>query len=230
MSSIAKAKAAALQRYAAYDQISSATAHEAMGRRGALYSAIKPIRHGMRLLGQAFTCRCDANDNLTLHAALKMAQPGDVLVCDGGAYTEQGMFGDVMASCATGRGIAGLVVDGAVRDSTTIAEIGFSVFARAVCIKGTVKETLGDLQVPVVVGGVVVAPGDLVIGDDDGVCIVPQAEVDSVAAICRMREDKEARFRSELLAGKTTWDMLNLEALLQTKGVRSPFAVEPTVI
>jgi len=224
MSAVSDAKKAALQPYAAYAHVASATAHEALGRRGALHSAIKPIRHGMRLLGRAFTCRCDANDNLTLHAALKMAQPGDILVCDGGGYTEQGMFGDVMASCAVGRGIAGLLVDGGVRDSTTIAEIGFAVFARSICIKGAVKETLGELQIPVVVGGVTVMPGDLVIGDDDGVCVVPQAEVDALAAKCQAREEKEARFRTALLSGQTTWDTLDLDALLQAKGVRSPFS------
>jgi 4-hydroxy-4-methyl-2-oxoglutarate aldolase len=224
MTTIAEQKAAALARYSAYATVAAATAHEAMGRRGALDSAIKPIRMGMRLLGRAFTCRCDPNDNLTLHAALKMAEPGDVIVCDGGGFSEQGMFGDVMASCAVGRGIAGLLVDGGVRDSATIAEVGFPVFARSVCIKGTVKETLGKLQIPVVLGGVNIAPGDLVIGDDDGVCIVPQAEVEALAAKCAEREAKEARFREALLQGKTTWDMLNLEALLKSKGVASPFA------
>ena len=224
MTSISEQKAAAQKQYAAYATVAAATAHEAMGRRGALDSTIKPIRGGMRVLGRAFTCRCDANDNLTLHAALKMAQPGDVLVCDGGGFTEQGVFGDVMASCAVGRGLGGLVVDGGVRDSETISQIGFSVFSRSISIKGSVKETLGKLQIPVVVGGVSVSPGDLVIGDDDGVCIVPASEVESLAAKCMEREAKEARFREALLAGKTTWDMLNLEALLKSKGVASPFS------
>ncbi|WP_423455556.1 4-carboxy-4-hydroxy-2-oxoadipate aldolase/oxaloacetate decarboxylase [Ottowia sp. VDI28] len=223
MTSISEQKAAVLKQYEAYASVSAATAHEAMGRRGALDSAIKPIRHGMRVLGRAFTCRCDPNDNLTLHAALKMAQPGDVLVCDGGGFTEQGMFGDVMASCAVGRGLAGLVVDGGVRDSETISQIGFPVFSRAICIKGAVKETLGQLQIPVVVGGVLVAPGDLVIGDDDGVCVVPASEVGPLAIKCVEREAKETRFREALLAGKATWDMLNLDALLKAKGVASPF-------
>jgi len=216
--------ASTLPAYAAYTAVASATAHEAMGRRNALHSAIKPIRLGMRLLGRAFTCRCDANDNLTLHAALKLAQAGDVLVCDGGCYTEEGMFGDVMASCAVGRGLAGLLIDGGVRDSATIAEIGFPVFSRSICIKGAVKENLGDLQIPVVVGGVMVTPGDLVIGDDDGVCIVPQAEIASLIPKCRAREEKETRFRKALLAGETTWELLHLDELLNKKGIRSPFS------
>ncbi len=223
MTSIAEQKAAVLKQYEAYATVGAATAHEALGRRGALDSGIKPIRHGVRVLGRAFTCRCDPNDNLTLHAALKMAQPGDVLVCDGGGFTEQGMFGDVMASCAVGRGLAGLVVDGGIRDSETISQIGFPVFSRSICMKGAVKETLGQLQIPVVVGGVSVAPGDLVIGDDDGVCIVPASQVATLAAKCVEREAKEARFREALMAGQSTWDLLNLDALLKSKGVASPF-------
>ena len=203
----------------AYASVASATAHEAMERRGALDSSIKPVRRGMKVLGPAFTCVCPPGDNLTLHAALKMAKAGDVIVCASAGFTEQGLFGDVMASCAMGKGIAGLVVDGGVRDGATIAEIGFPVFARALSIKGSVKETLGALNKPIVAGGILVEPGDLVIGDDDGVCIVPKAEIAAIAAASKTREEKEARFRRELLQGKTTWDMLNLSELLRKKGI-----------
>ncbi|ODT46908.1 MAG: 4-hydroxy-4-methyl-2-oxoglutarate aldolase [Methylobacterium sp. SCN 67-24] len=203
----------------AYASVASATAHEAMERRGALDSSIKPVRRGMKVLGPAFTCVCPPGDNLTLHAALKMAKAGDVIVCASAGFTEQGLFGDVMASCAMGKGIGGLVVDGGVRDGATIAEIGFPVFARALSIKGSVKETLGALNKPIVAGGMLVEPGDLVIGDDDGVCIVPKAEIAAIAAASKTREEKEARFRRELLQGKTTWDMLNLSELLRKKGI-----------
>ena len=203
----------------AYASVASATAHEAMERRGALDSSIKPVRRGMKVLVPAFTCVCPPGDNLTLHAALKMAKAGDVIVCASAGFTEQGLFGDVMASCAMGKGIAGLVVDGGVRDGATIAEIGFPVFARALSIKGSVKETLGALNKPIVAGGMLVEPGDLVIGDDDGVCIVPKAEIAAIAAASKTREEKEARFRRELLQGKTTWDMLNLSELLRKKGI-----------
>lgn len=203
----------------AYASVASATAHEAMERRGALDSSIKPVRRGMKVLGPAFTCVCPPGDNLTLHAALKMAKAGDVIVCASAGFTEQGLFGDVMASCAMGKGIGGLVVDGGVRDGATIAEIGFPVFARALSIKGSVKETLGALNKPIVAGGVLVEPGDLVIGDDDGVCIVPKAEIAAIAVASKTREEKEARFRRELLQGKTTWDMLNLSELLRKKGI-----------
>lgn len=204
---------------AAYAGVSAATAHEAQGRTGALASAVKPIARGMRVLGPAFTCECPPGDNLTLHAALKLARPGDVIVCAAAGYAEQGLFGDVMSSCAKGAGIAGLVTDGGVRDGATIAQIGFPVFAKAVSIIGTVKENLGAIARPVVVGGVVVHPGDLVIGDDDGVVVVPRADAHAVLAASREREAKEERFRQALLAGQTTWDMLDLNALLRRKGV-----------
>lgn len=203
---------------ARFDNVTAATAHEAMGRKGALDSAIKPIRSGMRVIGPAFTCVCAPGDNLTLHAALKLARPGDVIVCTAAAFTEQGLFGDVMASCAKGKGIAGLVVDGGVRDAAEIYKLDFPVFSRSISIKGTVKETLGPINQPVVVGGELVSPGDLIIGDDDGVVVVPAAIVAETADACIAREDKEARFREALLQGNTTWEMLNLNALMERKG------------
>ncbi|THF65255.1 4-carboxy-4-hydroxy-2-oxoadipate aldolase/oxaloacetate decarboxylase [Pseudothauera rhizosphaerae] len=207
------------ERIRAYHGVTAATAHEAYGRRGALDSAIKPLYPGMKLIGPAFPLGCPPGDNLTLHAALKLARPGDVLVCDGAGFSEQGLFGDVMASCAKGLGLAGLVVDGGVRDAETIRGIGFPVFSRAISIKGAVKENLGPIGRAVVVGGITVHPGDLVIGDDDGVVVIPLAEIEPVLAASREREAKEVRFREALLAGKTTWDMLDLNRILQAKGV-----------
>lgn len=212
------ASALSAELLARYEKVTAATAHEAMGRKGALDSAIKPIRSGMRVLGPAFTCACAPGDNLTLHAALKLAQPGDVLVCAAAGFTEQGLFGDVMASCAKGKGLAGLVVDGGVRDAADIHRIGFPVFSRAISIKGSVKETLGPLGQPVVVGGELVSPGDLIIGDDDGVVVIPKALIAETADACIEREKKELRFREALLKGNTTWEMLNLNALMEKKG------------
>lgn len=206
---------------ARYRDITAATAHEAMGRKGALDSAIKPIRRGMRVLGPAFTCLCPPGDNLTLHAALKLAKPGDVLICAAAGFTEQGLFGDVMASCAKGKGLAGLVVDGGVRDAADIDRIGFPVFSRSISIKGAVKETLGPINQPIVVGGELVSPGDLIIGDDDGVVAIPAALIEETVATCIEREAKEKRFREALLQGNTTWEMLGLNALMEKKG--NPF-------
>lgn len=206
-----------------YASISAATAHEAMGRMGAVDSAIKPLRLGMKLLGIAFTCRSHPGDNFTLHAALKMARPGEIIVCDSGGFTEQGAFGDVMASCAIGMGIKGLLIDGSVRDSEEVHRIGFPVFSRGVSIKGTVKETFGTLKEPVCIGGAIVHTGDLIIGDDDGVVVVPAAQIPTLYQVCEAREETEKRFRKELMEGKTTWDMLGLQALAEKKNIKIMF-------
>lgn len=200
----------------------SATVFEAQGRRGAFASGIKPVGDGMTVAGVAFTCECPPNDNLTLHAALKMAKAGDVLVCDAHGCTEQGMFGDVMASCAVGAKLAGLVTDGGVRDSATICEVGFSVFSGGICVKGTIKETLGTLNQPIVLGGVLVRPGDVVIGDGDGLVVVPFETVDAVLAACKVRAEKEAAAKSRFVGGLTPWDVYGLDDLLARKGIASP--------
>lgn len=201
----------------------SAVVFDSQGRTGALQSNIKPLALGMRIAGPAFTCVCEPGDNLTLHAALKMAQPGDVLVCDAQGATEQGMFGDVMASCGKGRGLAGLVTDGGVRDRLTIIEVGLPVFAGNVCMKGTVKEVLGPLQAPITLGGVEVRPGDLVIGDDDGVVVVPADRAAAVLAACHARATQEAATIAALGAGTTPWDLNNLSGFLAAKGVAVDF-------
>jgi 4-hydroxy-4-methyl-2-oxoglutarate aldolase len=199
--------------------LSAATAHEALGRRGAVDSAIKPVGQGMRAFGPAVTCICEPSDNLTLHAAMKIAREGDVIVCDAGGYTEQGLFGDVMATSAQIKGIAGLVVDGGVRDAAALRAMGFPVFSRSICMRGTVKETMGPINVPIVFGGVHVSPGDLVIADDDGVCIVPMAEIDEVTRASIAREEKEARSKAAFTPDLVTWDVSGWSERLRKKGM-----------
>lgn len=201
----------------------SAVVFDSQNRSGALASAIKPLDDGMKIAGPAFTCVCEPGDNLTLHAALKMAQPGDVLVCDAMGATEQGMFGDVMASCGLGRGLAGLVTDGGVRDRLTIIDVGFPVFAGNVCMKGTVKEVLGPVNQPITLGGVFVRPGDLIIGDEDGVVVVPAETAQIVLEACRKRAAKEAETISALADGRTPWDVNDLGGFLRAKGVAVSF-------
>lgn len=200
--------------------IGAATAHEAMGRRGALASAIKPIRRGTPLLGPAFPAAGRPGDNLTLHAALALAQPGDVLVYSVDGFADGASFGDVMAEAARAKGIAGVVIDGAARDGNVLRELGLPVYARGLSLKSRGdKAFLGPLAEPVIVGGVRVAPGDLVIGDDDGVVVVPLAELDAVAAASQARERKEADLRRRLAAGEvTTWDLFGPAALAR-KGI-----------
>lgn len=206
------------EQVAAFATIGAATVHEALGRRGAVDSAIKPIWPGLRIVGAAFPLRTQPGDNLTLHAAMKLARPGDVLVVDAGDYTEQGSFGDVMATSAQSLGLAGLVTNGGVRDAAAIRDIGFPIFSRAISIKGTVKATLGPIAQPIVLGGVTVHPGDLILGDDDGLVVVPLDEVEAVLAASRARLEKEERLRADLLTGKTTWDIGNYDALLAQTG------------
>ncbi|MFC4626338.1 4-carboxy-4-hydroxy-2-oxoadipate aldolase/oxaloacetate decarboxylase [Daeguia caeni] len=201
----------------------SAVVFDAQNRTGALAASIKPIDPNSTIAGPAFTCVCEPGDNLTLHAALKMAKPGDVLVCNAMGATEQGMFGDVMASCGKGRGLAGLVTDGGVRDRLTIIAVGFPVFAANVCMKGTVKEVLGPLNQPVVLGGVLVRPGDLIIGDADGVVVVPIETAATVLEACHRRAAIEDRIIAAIGTGQMPWDFNNLGGFLKAKGVAVNF-------
>ncbi|MFV0513798.1 MAG: 4-carboxy-4-hydroxy-2-oxoadipate aldolase/oxaloacetate decarboxylase [Jhaorihella sp.] len=197
----------------------SAVVFDAQGRIGALASAIKPIFPGMTIAGPAFTCQCEPGDNLTLHAAMKMAQPGDVLACDAMGATEQGMFGDVMASCAMGRRLAGLVTDGGVRDRLVISEVGFPVFAANICMKGTVKEYLGPLNRPITLSGVHVNPGDLIIGDEDGVVVVVRDRAEEVLKACRIRAAREGEIKAAVASGQTPWDINDLGGTLRAQGI-----------
>lgn len=208
------AQCAALQAFGA------ATIHEAQGQKGAVHGAIKPIDPPMRVAGPALTVRCRPGDNLVLHYALTKVGPGQVIVVDAEGFTEAGAWGDVMSTAAMARNAAGLVIDGAVRDVQAIAEMGFPVFSRGVSIKGTNKHQPGSLDVPIVLGGAAVRPGDIVVGDRDGVVVVLAEEVDDVVRACRAREDKEAGLREQLRAGKTTAELIGLMPLFASLGMK----------
>lgn len=199
-------------------QFPPATLHEAQGRRGALDWRIKPIYPGMRVCGPALTVRCTPGDNLMLQAAISIAQPDDVLVVDAGSNPEQGGLGEVLTTACLARGIAGMVINAAVRDGPAIRDKGFPVFALGLSMKGTVKETLGEVNHPVVVGGIHIRPGDIVCGDDDGVVLVRPEEAEEVAAKSREREDKETRFMKELEAGGDVLEVLGMSKVLAAKG------------
>jgi len=198
----------------------TATIHESQGQKGAVNGAIRPIDPGMRAIGPALTVKCRPGDNLALHYALTKIQPGQVLVVDAEGFTEAGPWGDVMSCAAMQAGAAGLFIDGSVRDSHTIARLGFPVFSRGISIKGTNKLQPGQVNVPIVFGGVVVRPGDIVAGDRDGVVVVLAEEAASAAAACDARESKEEAFREQLRAGKTTVELLGLRPLLESYGMR----------
>lgn len=197
----------------------TATIHESQGQKGAVDGAIRPLDPGMRLAGPALTVKCRPGDNLTLHYALTKLEPGQVLVVDAEGFVEAGPWGDVMSCAAMERGAAGLMIDGSVRDSHTIIALGFPVFSRGISIKGTNKRQPGQVGVPVVFGGVLVRPGDIVVGDRDGVVVVLADEVADVIDACQAREEKEEKFRAQLRSGKTTVELLDLGPLLRSYGM-----------
>jgi len=196
-------------------QLGAATIYEAQGAKGALDSGIKPIAPGMRLAGPALTVDTRPADNLMLHYAMLKAKPGDVLVVDAKGFLEAGVWGDVFTEQAQRIGLAGLVIHGAVRDAAAMTEAGFPVFSRGLSIKGTGKHQPGRLNVTVTIGDVGIDPGDIIVGDQDGVVVVRRHEVDAVLLKSHQREEKEARFRQQIRDGATTVELLGLEDTLR---------------
>jgi 4-hydroxy-4-methyl-2-oxoglutarate aldolase len=187
----------------------TATLHEAAGRTGALPSAIKPIAPGFSLCGAVVTVDSPPADNLWLHRAIYAAAPGDVLVVTVGGQYEAGYWGEIMATAAIARGLGGLVIDGCVRDGAILAEMGFPVFARGLCIRGTGKDFFarGWINAPILIGDVTVEAGDIVRGDSDGVVVVARDMAAATIARSRAREDKEAQTMEALKKGARTLDL-----------------------
>lgn len=216
---ITKFERAAAEDVAALARFGSATIHEAQGRLGALSSRIKPIDRRMSVCGPAFTVQSSPRDNIMLQLAIHFAQAGDVIVVSAGEYSEAGSFGDVLGNACVAKGIAGVVTDTGVRDTLALIDLGLPVFSPSVSIKGTVKETLGQLNAPIVVGGVVIRPGDVIRGDADGVVTVAREDAAEVALKSAAREDAEARYIAAYKAGRTIIDVCNLEDVLKAKGL-----------
>ncbi|MEN3272861.1 MAG: 4-hydroxy-4-methyl-2-oxoglutarate aldolase [Actinomycetota bacterium] len=192
--------------------ISTATLHEASGRLGALPSAVTPVAPGMRLRGPAVTVACPPGHNLRIHQAIYLAQPGDVLVVDVGDGAEYGYWGEIMTVAAQARPLGGLVIDGGVRDSERLAELGFPVFSRGICIRGTGKDPVGgSVNEPVRIGDVVVAPGDLVVGDADGVVVIARDRIADVLDASDRRDAAEATQMQRLRDGERTVDIFGWE-------------------
>lgn len=195
--------------------LGAATVYEAQGAKGALDSSIKPIHPAMKVAGPAFTVDMRPADNLMIHYAMLKAQPGDVLVLDAKAFMEAGPWGDVLTEQAMHMGLAGLVINGCVRDASAIIEMGFPVFSRGLSIKGTGKNQPGKVNVPVCIGDVQINPGDIIVGDQDGLVVVPRAEVDEALKKAQAREEKEAVFREQIRKGATTAELLELSETLR---------------
>jgi 4-hydroxy-4-methyl-2-oxoglutarate aldolase len=197
-----------------------ATVHEAQGRTGLLRPYMRPVYAEARVGGTALTVSCQAGDNLMVHAAVAVAQPGDVLVVTTTSPSTDGMFGELLAESCRAHGVAGLVIDAGVRDVAELTAMRFPVWAKAVHAQGTVKATPGSVNVGVVCGGVAVRPGDVVVGDADGVVVVPQRFAIDVLAASEARRTKEQRTRARLAAGELGLDLYGLRDRLATLGVQ----------
>lgn len=192
--------------------LGTATLHEAGGKVGALPSRITPLDETLRLAGRAYTVDCPPADNLWIHHAIAEAAPGDVLVVTTHGERENGYIGEIMAVAAQARGLAGIVIDAGIRDAREIKELGFPVYNERRCIQGTRKDPSqsGSLQRSITIGAIIVRPGDLVVGDADGVVVIPAARADEVVAQGRARVEDEASIMDELRAGATTLAVYDL--------------------
>ena len=214
---IPKIPAAAVTRYR---KLSVATVHEAQGRVGLLSPEIRPVKEGLKLVGRAVTVFATPGDNVMIHVAMEQCEPGDVMVVSVNSRSDCGYFGDLLATLMQARGIAGLVIDSGVRDLADLKQMNIPVFSRCISAQGTVKETLGDVNVPVVCGGQVINPSDLIIGDDDGVVVVRRHELDSVAQKSEARENKEAGIREKYREGTLGLDMNNMRKRILDMGLQ----------
>ena len=214
---IERAPAEAVARLQAFGV---ATVHEAMGRAGLAQPVLAPIYEGARTCGPAVTVLLQPGDNWMLHVAAELIRPGDVVIAACTTASADGFFGDLLATSFRARGCVGLVIDGGVRDVQELRKMQFPVFSRARNARGTVKATIGSVNVPVVCAGALVHPGDVVIADDDGVVIVPAASAAEVAGLAAAREANEEKKRARLAAGELGLDIYGMRGKLAAAGLR----------